>query len=67
MTDSTFMGYRRDDGQVGVRNLIAIIPSCGCALHAAKMIAARPKHAGSAIGLGRLASVTESRLRCLGG
>ena len=42
MTDaSTFMGFRRDDGRVGVRNLEAVIPSCGCSLHAAKMIAAQ--------------------------
>ncbi len=36
-----FMGYRRSDGQVGVRNRIAIIPSCGCALHVATQIANR--------------------------
>ena len=42
MTDaSTFMGFRRDDGRVGVRNLEAVIPSCGCSLHAAKMIASQ--------------------------
>ena len=37
----TFMGYRRMDGRVGVRNLVAVMPSCGCALHAASMIAGR--------------------------
>ncbi len=36
-----FWGYPRPDGHVGVRNLVAIIPSCGCALHAATQIAAR--------------------------
>ena len=42
MTDaSTFMGFRRPDGRVGVRNLVAVIPSCGCSLHAAKMIASQ--------------------------
>ena len=40
-----FMGYRRPDGQVGVRGLVAVIPSCGCALHAAKMIAAQVRGA----------------------
>ncbi len=35
----TFRGYRRPDGQVGVRNSVAVIPSCGCALHAARQIA----------------------------
>lgn len=36
-----FMGYRRADGRVGVRNLVAIIPTCGCSLHAASLIAAQ--------------------------
>ncbi|MBC7255961.1 MAG: UxaA family hydrolase, partial [Chloroflexi bacterium] len=36
-----FMGYPRQDGSAGVRNLVAIIPSCGCALHAASLIASR--------------------------
>lgn len=34
-----FMGYRRPDGSVGVRNQLAIIPSVFCANHVAKMIA----------------------------
>ena len=33
-----FLGYPRSDGRVGVRNLEAIIPSCGCANHAACML-----------------------------
>ncbi|MHB9033028.1 MAG: UxaA family hydrolase [Anaerolineae bacterium] len=37
--EHTFMGFRRPDGKVGVRNVVAIIPSCGCANHAAKLIA----------------------------
>jgi altronate dehydratase large subunit len=41
MTKDEFLGYLRPDGRVGVRNLVAIIPSCGCALHAATQIAAR--------------------------
>ncbi len=40
MTKASFCGYLRPDGSVGVRNHIAIIPSCGCAQHAARMIAA---------------------------
>lgn len=40
MTQDTFMGYVRPDGRVGIRNHVAIIPSCGCALRAAQMIAA---------------------------
>ncbi|NLV73538.1 MAG: UxaA family hydrolase [Chloroflexi bacterium] len=39
MPKDTFMGYLRLDGSVGVRNRVAIIPSCGCANHAAKLIA----------------------------
>jgi len=35
----TFQGYLRSDGSVGVRNRVAIIPSCGCAHHAAARIA----------------------------
>lgn len=34
-----FMAYRRPDDRVGVRNLVAVIPSCGCALHTARLIA----------------------------
>ncbi|MFP3896775.1 MAG: UxaA family hydrolase [Anaerolineales bacterium] len=33
------MAYRRPDDRIGVRNLVAIIPSCGCALHTARLIA----------------------------
>ncbi|MHB1296652.1 MAG: UxaA family hydrolase [Anaerolineae bacterium] len=39
--ENMFWGYRRPDGRVGVRNLVAIIPSCGCALHVATEIANR--------------------------
>ncbi len=35
----TFMGYPRQDGRVGVRNLVAVIPTCGCANRAAERIA----------------------------
>ena len=40
-----FLGYRRADGRVGVRNLVAVIPTCGCSLHAAKMIATKVDNA----------------------
>jgi altronate dehydratase large subunit len=36
-----FLGYPRRDGAAGIRNLVAIIPTCGCALHAASLIAAQ--------------------------
>lgn len=35
----TFLGYRRENGSVGVRNLIAIIPSVFCAAKVAERIA----------------------------
>ncbi len=41
MSKDTFLGFRRPFGVAGVRNLLAVIPSCGCATHAASMIAAR--------------------------
>lgn len=34
-----FFGYRRDNGDVGIRNYVAIIPSVFCANHVAKMVA----------------------------
>ncbi|MHB1317928.1 MAG: UxaA family hydrolase [Anaerolineae bacterium] len=39
MSRDAFQGYLRSDGSVGVRNLVAVIPSCGCAQHAASRIA----------------------------
>lgn len=39
-TGDTFMGYRRENGQVGTRNYIAIITSVNCSATAARMIAA---------------------------
>jgi altronate dehydratase large subunit len=34
-----FQGYRRANGRVGTRNLVAIIPTVGCANHASGLIA----------------------------
>ena len=39
-TGDTFMGYRRENGQVGTRNYIAIVTSVNCSATAARMIAA---------------------------
>ena len=36
----TFLGYRRENGQVGTRNYIAIVTSVNCSATAARMIAA---------------------------
>lgn len=38
-TDASFMGYRRSDGRVGVRNEIWIIPTVGCVANSAERIA----------------------------
>ncbi|WP_223425672.1 UxaA family hydrolase [Tateyamaria pelophila] len=38
-TGDTFMGYRRENGQVGTRNYIAIVTSVNCSATAARMIA----------------------------
>lgn len=38
-SDITFAGYLREDGRVGIRNRIFIIPTVGCANNAAKKIA----------------------------
>lgn len=44
-TDLTFMGYLRNNGKVGIRNRIFIIPTVGCANNAAKEIAKRANEA----------------------
>jgi altronate dehydratase large subunit len=46
VSQDQIQAYRRPDGSVGVRNLIAVIPSCGCSLHAAERIAAQVEGAG---------------------
>ncbi len=38
-TDRTFMGYRRKNGSVGIRNDVWIIPTVGCVNSQAKLIA----------------------------
>ncbi|MDA0222788.1 MAG: altronate dehydratase family protein [Rhodobacterales bacterium] len=39
VTQDTFMGYRRENGDVGTRNFIAIVTSVNCSATAARMIA----------------------------
>ena len=34
----TFLGYRRPDGTVGVRNHVLVIPTCACSSDVAEMI-----------------------------
>ena len=52
-TPGTFMGYRRKDGSVGIRNEIWILPTVGCVNDVAKALAAQNQHlvAGSIDGL----------------
>lgn len=38
-TQDTFMGYQRENGQIGTRNYIAIVTSVNCSATAARMIA----------------------------
>jgi hypothetical protein len=48
-----FLGYRRDDGRVGTRNEIWVIPTVGCVGRTAEKIAAKAaaKHAGRVDGI----------------
>ena len=47
----TFMGYRRSDGQVGVRNEIWIIPTVGCVNGIVNSIADRLRQETGAVGV----------------
>ena len=40
----TFLGYRRPDGKVGVRNSVLILPASMCASDVARMVAAQVKN-----------------------
>lgn len=41
MSEYTFQGYRRANGKVGARNLVAVIPSVICANDVARQSAVR--------------------------
>ena len=41
ISEATFMGYQRENGDIGIRNDIWIIPTVGCANAAAKNLAAK--------------------------
>ena len=43
-TPGTFMGYKRNDGTVGIRNEIWILPTVGCVNDVAKALAAQNQH-----------------------
>lgn len=36
-----FMGYRRADGKVGVRNHVLVLPTCGCASETCRVVASQ--------------------------
>jgi arabinonate dehydratase len=40
---ATFLGYRRADGRVGTRNIIAVATTVNCSAHTARRIAARAR------------------------
>lgn len=40
----TFLGYKRDNGDVGTRNYVAVIPTSNCSSHVASEIAERLRH-----------------------
>lgn len=43
----TFMGYRRGDGRVGVRNWVLVVPTSMCSSHEARMISMRAEMNGA--------------------
>ena len=69
-TERTFLGYEREDGKVGVRNDIWIVPTVGCVNKVAEILAARTgafafPHPFGCSQLGEDQSVTQKVLRGL--
>ena len=65
-----FMGYRRNDGKVGVRNHVLVIPTCACASDVGSMVARNED--GVAVihnqnGCGQVAGDTAMTLKLLAG
>jgi altronate dehydratase large subunit len=66
----TFMGYRRADGSVGVRNHVLILPSCACASETCRVVAHQVKGSVNVIinvGCSDVAANTEMTQRILTG
>ena len=40
-----FLGYKRPDGKVGIRNLVLILPTCSCASESCRLVAEQVKGA----------------------
>jgi len=47
----TFMGYRRENGKIGIRNEVWIVPTVGCVNSIAEIIAKKAKAEGSVDGV----------------
>ena len=65
-----FMGYRRADGSVGVRNHVLILPACACASETCRIVAAQVRGAVNVIinvGCSDVAANTELTQRILTG
>lgn len=66
----TFMGYRRADGSVGVRNHVLILPGCACASETCRVVAHQVKGSVNVIinvGCSDVAANTEMTQRILTG
>ncbi|MCR5085177.1 MAG: UxaA family hydrolase [Succinivibrionaceae bacterium] len=65
-----FMGYRRPDGRVGIRNHVLILPSCACGSETARVVASQVRGAVNIVfntGCSDVAANTELSQRVLTG
>ncbi len=65
-----FMGYKRDNGQAGVRNYVLILPGCACASETCRLAAAQVKGTKNVIinvGCSDVKANTDMNLRVLTG
>ena len=66
----SFLGYRRSNGEVGVRNHVLILPTCACASETARIVAHQVKGAVNVVinvGCSDVAANTEMTQRVLTG
>ena len=65
-----FMGYRRADGRVGVRNYVLILPGCACASETCRLVASEVRGTKNVImnvGCSDVQANTDMNLRVLTG
>lgn len=65
-----FLGYKRSDGSVGVRNHVLILPSCACASETCRVVASQVRGTKNVIinvGCSDVAANTELTQRVLTG